>query len=56
MRQNCFTAILVFQLLVVQSFYAEEKLIEETNYSKLHSELVLQNNQQEEDEFQNVEL
>jgi len=50
-------AFMVFQLLVIQSFYIEEKLVEETNYTKLRSELssqILQ--QQPDDDFQNIEL
>lgn len=50
-----FIAILAFQLLVVQSFYAEEKLVEESNYQRLRSELSSQI-QQPDDEFENVEL
>ncbi|XP_026806619.1 uncharacterized protein LOC113549491 [Rhopalosiphum maidis] len=49
-------AILVYQLLVVQSFYKEEKLIEETNYSRLRSDLTSQIEEQNEEEFQNVDL
>lgn len=47
---------LVYQLLVVQSFYKEEKLIEETNYSRLRSDLTSQIEQQDEEEFQNIDL
>ncbi|XP_025418798.1 uncharacterized protein LOC112689347 [Sipha flava] len=49
-------AILVFQLLIVHSFYYEEKLVEENNYSKLRSELTSQLQEENLDEFQNVEL
>ncbi|KAL5244168.1 hypothetical protein ACI65C_011578 [Semiaphis heraclei] len=55
----CFVLIdaaLVFQILVVQSFYKEEKLIEETNYSRLRSDLTSQIEQHDEEEFQNVDL
>lgn len=45
----------MFQLLVVQPFYAEEKLIEETNYIRLSSELTSEQIDQQ-DEFQNVEF
>jgi len=49
-------AILIYQLLVVQSFYKEEKLTEETNYSRLRSDLTSQIEEQDEEEFQNVDL
>lgn len=49
-------AIIVYQLLVVQSFYAEEKLVEETNYTKLRSELTSQMQHHSDDEFQTIEL
>ncbi|XP_022176701.1 uncharacterized protein LOC111038073 [Myzus persicae] len=55
----CFVLIdaaLVYQLLVVQSFYKEEKLIEETNYSRLRSDLTSQIEQHDEEEFQNIDL
>lgn len=51
-----FLVALVYQLLVVQSFYKEEKLIEETNYSRLRSDLTSQIEQQDEEEFQNIDL
>lgn len=49
-----FLAIFVFEILIVQSFYVEEKLSEETNYQRLCSELSSQI--QQNDEFENVEL
>ncbi|XP_015372182.1 PREDICTED: uncharacterized protein LOC107167576 [Diuraphis noxia] len=55
----CFVLIdaaLVYQILVVQSFYKEEKLIEETNYSRLRSDLTSQIEQHDEEEFQNVDF
>ncbi|XP_001950090.1 uncharacterized protein LOC100161015 [Acyrthosiphon pisum] len=55
----CFVIIdaaLVYQILVVQSFYTEEKLVEETNYSRLRSDLTSQIEQHDEEEFQNVDL
>ncbi|XP_025197167.1 uncharacterized protein LOC112595963 [Melanaphis sacchari] len=45
-----------YQLLVVQSFYKEEKLVEETNYSRLRSDLTTQIEHQDEEEFQNIDL
>lgn len=45
----------MFQLLVVQPFYTEEKLVEETNYTRLSAELTSEQNEQH-DEFQNVDI
>lgn len=44
-----------FQQLVIHSFYVEEKLVEETNYSTLCSELS-QMQQPLDDELQNEEI
>lgn len=49
-------AILVYQILIVHSFYYDEKLIQENNYSALHSELTTQVEEEHPEEFQNVEL
>lgn len=50
-----FLVIMGFQLLVIHSFYVEEKLVEETNYSTLCSELS-QMQQPMDDELQNEEI
>lgn len=42
--------------MIVHSFYYEEKLVEENNYSKLSSQLTSQLQEENSDEFQNVEL
>lgn len=48
---------MIYQLIVIKSFYSEEKLVEETNYSRLRSELSSHlQEQQMDEEFQNVEL
>ncbi|KAL4122256.1 hypothetical protein QTP88_014623 [Uroleucon formosanum] len=54
----CFVLIdaaLVYQILVVQSFYKEEKLVEVNNYNRLRSDLTSQI-ENDEGEFQNVDL
>lgn len=52
-----FSAILAYQLFVVHSFYAEEKLIESNNYSQLVSKLASsQIEVQDHEEPQHVEF
>ncbi|XP_050432257.1 uncharacterized protein LOC126840507 [Adelges cooleyi] len=46
-------AILVYQLLVVQSFYKEEKLVEETSYARLRSEMITQQVDREDRQWEN---